>query len=354
MGLKSLVSHSKRFLLLTLTLVPFMAFAGSGSDVDAFIAAYQTATEAWEPIIHNLTLSLFWGLVTISFTWSSIQIALKDGGLVDVVADLVGRVMTVGVCVFLLNHAADLARVLISSFQTIGTRLSGGTVAFSPGNVIELGLNIVGGAWEKISLMSPVMSLMLCLSTIVILICFALIALEMTVLIVTSFVTVSGGVAMMGFLGSEWTREHAMNYFTAVLGIAVKMFVMQLILSLGYGFIHDMTAAIDANNKSNTNQYMTLLVMTVVFYGLMKEIPGMAASLASGRFVIGGGSAAVNSAINTVTAMAVGAVITKEHDDNDDKHRGMNTGPANPGSPYSTGGESDGGQKPSRNKSNSE
>lgn len=355
MSLKPPVSRYTRFFLLIMLLVPFGTFAASGSDIDTFIAAYQKAAQAWEPIIHKLTLSLFWGLVTISFTWSSIQIALKGGGIVDLTADLVTRIMTVGVCVWLLDNAADLARVLLKSFQTIGTQVSGGAVKFSPGNVVELGMNIVAGSWQTITLTDPVTSLMIAIAGIIILLCFALMALEMTVLIVTAFVTVSGGIAMMGFLGSEWTREHAMNYFTAVLGIALKMFIMQLIFSLGYGFINDMVTVIAASNPATTKdiQLLQLLVMCVIFYGLMKEIPGMAVSLASGRFTHNGGGLvdAAKEVVDTMAKMAMGAGAAAmaeaavgtaaaemasdsvSQNDDDVMKRALDTGPENPGTP---------------------
>lgn len=348
-------SHWIRWLLFPLLLFPVMSFAASAPDsssIDEIIKVFQDATQKWEPIIHHYTLGLFWGLVTISFTLSSIKIALKDGGLTDFTADLVSRVMTVGACVFLLDHAADLARVLINSFQMIGTHLSGGAVKFSPGNVLELGMSIVGTAWQKISLTSPVASILFCFSAIIILICFALMAKDITILIVSAFVTVSGGVAMMGFLGSEWTREHAMNYFTAVLGIAVRMFIMQLIFSLGYSFINDF--AKDINSDSSNIEYLFLLAISVIFYGLMKEIPQIAASLASGRFTHDGGG--LSEAITAAASMAAGAALAasgvggaamdaykdamgggnsgsndQSAADDDVMKRAMDTGPANPG-----------------------
>ncbi|MGC6031340.1 P-type conjugative transfer protein TrbL [Enterobacter kobei] len=347
------------YLLFPLLLFPGISFAASSPDsgsVDEIIKVFQDTTQKWEPVILHYTLGLFWGLVTISFTWSSIKIALKDGGLVDVMADLVTRVMTVGISVFLLKHAADLARSLISSFQMIGTNLSGGSVKFSPGNVIELGMNIVGTAWQKISLTSPVASILFCFSALIILICFALMAADITILIVSAFVTVSGGIAMMGFLGSEWTRDHALNYFTAVLGIAVRMFIMQLIFSLGYTFINDFAAGIDGN--SSDIQYLFLLAISIVFYGLMKEIPQMASSLASGRFTHDGGG--LSEAITAAASIAAGAALAasgvggaamdaykdamgggsndQSAADDDVMKRAMDTGPANPGTASATSG----------------
>lgn len=333
---------------------PSLTFAASSPDVhsvDQIILAYQEATKAWEPVIHNLTLSLFWGLVTISFTWSSIQIALKGGGLVDVVADLVTRVMTVGVSVWLLNEAPNLARSLIESFQHIGNQISGGDVKFSPGNLLELAMNIVSLVYNKSSFWEPVVALFLFLCALIILICFALVAKDMTILIVSAYITVSGGIVMMGFLGSEWTREHAINYFTAVLGVALKMFVMQLIIILGYHFIRDWCEGMDGN--SDTLAYLALVGVSIVFYGLVNEVPQIAASLASGRFTQGSGGGAIGAMVAGAASIAAGAAIAGAGiggeamdaykaasggggNDDEGMKRGMNTGPSNPGSPVSS------------------
>ncbi len=296
------------FSVLTFLVFPSLSFAApipENNNLDDIIKVYSAATTTWEPVIHNLTLGLFWGLVTISFTWSSIQIALKGGGLVDVIADLTTRVLTVGVAVWLIDNAPDLARVLIESFQEVGSRLSGGLIKFSPSSVVELAINVISVVFEKISIWDPTLSLMLFLTALVILICFALVAMEMMILIITAYVTVSGGIVMMGFLGSEWTRENAMNYFTAVLGIAVKMFVMQLIFILGYGFINEWTSAMDTDSP-NTH-YLALLGVSIVFYGLIREIPQLAASLASGRFTMAGGG--MQAAVGAAVGVAAGAAL---------------------------------------------
>jgi type IV secretion system protein TrbL len=313
-------------------------WGGETSPLDQITIAFRDSTKEWEPIIQSLTMGLFWGLVTISFVWSSCQLLLKGGGLVDVIADLTTRVMTVGVAVWLITSAPDLGRVLIESFQEVGQRLAPDFVAFSPANVVEMGINIVLMTIKKSSFIDIGLSLMLFLCAIIILICYVLIALEMTVLIVNSYVTVSGGIVMMGFLGSEWTKEHAINYFTAVLGVAVRMFVMQLILILGYGFIQKWTNKM--TGASQDLDYLVLFSIAIVFYGMIREIPSMAASLVSGRFTMSGGgiAAAVTGAAGLaagaalaatgVGAAVMGAMSGSETKDNEDailKHS-LNTG----------------------------
>lgn len=334
-----------RFIFLMLACVPLFSWGADGnvwggetSPLDQITIAFRDSAKEWEPIIQNLTMGLFWGLVTISFVWSSCQLLLKGGGLVDVVADLTTRVMTVGVAVWLITSAPYLGRVLIESFIEVGNRLEPSFVAFSPANVVEMGINLVLMTIKKSSYIDIGLSLMLFVCAIIILICYVLIALEMTVLIVTSYVTVSGGIVMMGFLGSEWTKDNAMNYFTAVLGVAVRMFVMQLILILGYGFIKKWTNQM--TSSSQDLDYLVLLAIAMVFYGMIREIPNIATSLASGRFTMTGGglAAAVTGAAGLaagaalaatgVGAAALGAMSGSETKDNEDailKHS-LNTG----------------------------
>ncbi|MBD6978929.1 P-type conjugative transfer protein TrbL [Vibrio parahaemolyticus] len=310
--------HSKRYhtgiipKLITGALSAFFCASSLAADVqqnnslDTIIAAFKAQTTTWEPVIYNLTLSLFWGLVIISFTWTFIQMALKDGvGLVDVVAELTRRVLLIGFSIWMMQNAPDLARILIKSFTHIGKQISGGAVDFSPSNVFELGLNIIAIVWKSISVWSPVQSVMYGICSLIILVCFAIMAMDMTIVIVSGFIMVSGGIVAMGFLGSDWTRDNAINYFTAVLGVAFKMFIMQLIFVIGYGFVETWGAAI-SSTSANTD-YITLVGVTIVFAGLMREIPQMASTLASGRFTMAGGG--IQASMRNIGSAAAGAAL---------------------------------------------
>lgn len=289
-----------------------LSFSCYASDVpqnnalDSIIEQFRSQTKAWEPIIHQLTLSLFWGLAVISFTWTFIQLVLKEGsGLVDVLAELVRRTLLIGFSIWMMNEAPDLARALINSFVKIGTTISGGAVSFSPSNVFELGINIITIACKKATLLDIGGSMMLFLAAIIILVCFSLMAMEMTTLIVSGYIIVSGGIVAMGFLGSDWTRDHAINYFTSVLGVAFKMFIMQLVFIVGYSFVQDWGNAI--GQDSETVDYLVMLGSCIVFAGLMREIPSMAATLASGSFRMEGGG--IGSAITSMAAGAAGGAL---------------------------------------------
>ncbi|MFM2625777.1 P-type conjugative transfer protein TrbL [Vibrio owensii] len=284
----------------------FAADIPQDNSLDTIIFAFKNQASTWEPVIYTLTLGLFSGLVIISFTWTFMQMVIKEGtGLVDVLAELTRRTLLIGFSIYLIQNAPDLGRILIQSFVEVGSRISDGAITFSPSNVFELGLNIVAIAWDATSFTDPVATILMVFVALIVMVCFAIMAMDMTILIVSGYIIVSGGIIAMGFLGSDWTKENALNYFTAVLGIAFKMFVMQLVFITGYSFIEAWGSTI--SDRSSNTDYLAMVGVCIVFAGLMREIPALAASLASGRFTMSGGG--VQSAAMGVAAGAAGAAL---------------------------------------------
>ncbi|TOG33089.1 hypothetical protein CGJ02_27205, partial [Vibrio parahaemolyticus] len=67
--------------------------------------------------------------------------------------------------------------------------------------------------WESSSGFDVGQFVIIGLCGLIVLIVLALIAAQLTILLVGSYIILNGGVIVMGFLGSEWTRDHGMNYF---------------------------------------------------------------------------------------------------------------------------------------------
>lgn len=276
-----------------------LAATTNNNSLDAIIELFHSQTKLWEPIITQHIWGLFWGLVTISFTWSFIQLLLKEGGWVDVVALAFNNIMTIGVAVYVIQNATYLAWSLIGSFNKIAGILSHSQEPFSPSNVFELGLSLVDRIIENIGTFAIGDAIVMGLSALIVLVLFAMIAAEMTVLVVGSFMLVSGGIVMLGFLGSQWTRDYGMNYISSVIGMGVQLFMMQLVVLIGYNAF---TSFIDTGSGDNAASLM-LVGLTIVYYALIRTIPSIATSLATGHFRFTSG-AAVAAATSVASAAA--------------------------------------------------
>jgi P-type conjugative transfer protein TrbL len=67
----------------------------------------------------------------------------------------------------------------------------------------------------------------------VILIILALISINMVLLLVSGWILAYAGIFFLGFGGSRWTSEIAINYYKTILGVAVSLFAMVLLVGIG-------------------------------------------------------------------------------------------------------------------------
>ncbi|PXC10274.1 P-type conjugative transfer protein TrbL, partial [Vibrio parahaemolyticus] len=179
------------------------------------------------------------------------------------------------------------------------SRLSGSNDKLSPSNIVELGLTLAHRVWESSSGFDVGQFVIIGLCGLIVLIVLALIAAQLTILLVGSYIILNGGVIVMGFLGSEWTRDHGMNYFTTVLGMSVQIFIMQLLVIIG----NETFLSFINNPGAGSADYLMMVVMSVIYYALVNTVPAMASSLTTGRFVFNT-AGAVGSATGLVGAMA--------------------------------------------------
>jgi len=69
----------------------------------------------------------------------------------------------------------------------------------------------------------------------VILIILALIGINMVLLLVSDWILAYAGTFFLGFGGSLWTSEIAINYYKTVFGVAVSLFAMVLLVGIVKG-----------------------------------------------------------------------------------------------------------------------
>ena len=72
---------------------------------------------------------------------------------------------------------------------------------------------------------------------ILLFIAFLIIAAQMVVALVEGFIVMSGGVLLLGFLGSPWTARFGLSYFATLAGSGIKLFMIYIIVAIGGGLI---------------------------------------------------------------------------------------------------------------------
>ncbi|MGO9059218.1 MAG: type IV secretion system protein [Candidatus Binataceae bacterium] len=132
--------------------------------------------------------------------------------------------------------------------------------AMTPGGVMTQGFNLalillqaIASGWTVFHPSATLNALLLLLSALVILICFALIACVLLETLVEGYVACVAGTALVATSGTRFTWRFGEGYFGWALGVAVRLFFLYLMVGAGNQLVQDWADA----NKAHATELMT-------------------------------------------------------------------------------------------------
>lgn len=173
----------------------------------------------------------------------------------------------------------------------------------STSDVFRNGLDMANKVWDTMELLSPVKSLGALISGLILLFCFALIAAEVLVVKCESYVVMNAGIFLLGFGGMKYFKEHSINFMKYGFAVAVKLFVLQLLMGMSSSFINDFISSLERD--ASLGSIAVIIGASVVMLVLVKTIPQIFSTLIMGVHGSGGGSGA---ALMGAAGMIGGAV----------------------------------------------
>lgn len=120
--------------------------------------------------------------------------------------------------------------------------------------------------------------------------------------LVSAWVLTYAGIFVLGFGGSKWTSDIAINYFRSVLSIALKLMTMTLMIGVAMSIMDSFYAELSAN--TSMKELLVIFVVSVVLMLLIHSVPNVVASL------IPGSGSATSSGNVSASAMAGAAMAT--------------------------------------------
>ena len=248
------------------------------NTVQTVTGIYKTAAQKWQATLASLAVRLFWILAAIEFTVGFFWLALRGAELGEWAGELVKQILVIGFFYALLTNSAAWAQAIVSSFQQAGEQAVAGSSTIKPFDVLNAGLQIAFKIAEQSSIFSPAASVALIICALVVLICFALLTGVMVLALVESYVVISAGVLLMGFGGSNWTKDIAVKTLVYAVSVGAKLFVVQLLLGTAVQLFNQLVA-----NFGTTNSDIFIVIgTTVVLVALTMTIPDMVQCLING------------------------------------------------------------------------
>lgn len=274
--------------------------------LDDILKGYKSSTTGWLSQVQPIAHSLFWKLAAIEFAWSAIVWAMQQDHIQSFTVALTKKIIGIGFFYALLLNAPDWIPAIIDSFKLTGQTVSTGATAgeLTPSTIFERGIDLANEVVKHINLVSaarhPLAAMLAGWTAIFIVISFAIVAGQLMVALIESYIVISAGILFLGFGGSRWTTDLAQKYISYAVATGTKLFVLYLII----GVAMNQTATWHSLLSSfNFEAMLVALGGSILLVFLAFQIPSTAAGMLSGAPSLTAGAAAS-------TGAAVGAGVT--------------------------------------------
>ena len=296
-------------LLVFLFLLPETSYAQVFLDKTAI--SFKDGATKWQATMFGYATVLFWKLMLIDFTWTTLVWVKDRKEIGEIWMGYVGKIFTFGFFWLLLSNAGNPAAcsatqvidcswvaTIIDSFTQIGKSIASASgadvgtldsllalgfkialqmfdVLYSKASVTDVLLHPIDVA-ERTFMIIPIFA-----TAIIVSLGFALIAGQLLIAMIESYIAIYGGIIMLGFGGSRWTSDMASSYLKFAVGAGLKLMLCYLVIGLGFNVF---TSMIPPNLELEKiwEYVLTIIPITLIFVYLVFNIPGLAASIMSG------------------------------------------------------------------------
>lgn len=287
--------------------------AASNQDIlNTVLEKYKSIASTWQSPIKATATRLFWILATISLVWTYGQLLFQKADISAFFGETIRFLMFTGFFMWLLSNGPVIADSIIESMKSLGGMATGQPGVLKPSGIVDIGFKVVQQTWKAWSTSSPFLSFACTLVSIGILFVIAFVAINMLLQLCSAWILAYAGIFFLGFGGSRWTSDMALNYYKNVLSVAVSIFTMILITGIGKIIVDEYTSKVD--DWLNMNELCVLFVIALTLLELVNKVPNMVASIATGGGIGGsgigsfGGTAAALGAAAAALSGAAGAI----------------------------------------------
>jgi len=302
--------------ILALPLLVWLAFFAVDANAaidnagvfDSVLDRYYAAASGWASTITNAASWLFWTLVVISMVWTFGMMALRKADIGEFFAEFIRFTIFTGFFWWLLINGPNFASSIYSSLRQLAGNATGLGQALSPSSIVDVGFVIFDKVLDQSSVWSPVDSMAGILMAVAILVILALVGVNMLLLLASAWVLAYGGVFFLGFGGSRWTSDMAINYYKTVLGVAAQLFAMVLLVGIGKTFLDNYYARMSSG--ISLKEMGVMLIVAIILLALVNKIPGLIAGIITGASIGGAGIGNFGSGAALGAAGMAGAAVT--------------------------------------------
>jgi type IV secretion system protein TrbL len=121
------------------------------------------------------------------------------------------------------------------------------------------------------------------IAQVIVLLSFTLVAAQLLLVWIETYIALGGGVLFLGFAGFRATAPFAENYLNYLVYNGVKLFTFYLVVALGVAVVEQARAVIQSNVTFNVRVMADIVALSITFALIALRVPNSAAArVASG------------------------------------------------------------------------
>ena len=302
----------KKYVLIWILLLANIAYAtpamcsmsATGGLLDVFLQNYYSVSQTWTGVLAPIATKMFWFWFTCEFLWQLTFKKILTNDLQKLYVFFVIRIFTAyffAQC--FVNPAFYLG--IIQYFTTLGAQAGGFSInptsgnpfgTLSPSGIINIGMCSwnslfaflgANAGWASV-VNAIIYAVPMIIMTLLITLVAIMMALALVMLALESYIVLFGGFILCGFAGSSWTQSFWQKYLSYVSGVAIRFFVMCLILGLMQTQLNTLfTSIVSASSGSDyvalIGVFFNTLICMVINAFVVLKVPAMAGAMLSGQ-----------------------------------------------------------------------
>ncbi len=252
---------------------------------DNLLAQYNNDIFNWEVIAINIAHDLFMLLAVIQIIWAGIVWMLNRDDPTNLMVEFAKKILVLSFFLMVIDHADTWIPAIYNSLREAGEQMVGVSQLY-PGDVARRGVDLAstmlttsfaGGLLEKVgaAIFNVIVALLVFLS-------FLLISIEMALTLIGGKIILAGGIVVLGFAGSQWTRQFAERYFVTAVHIGLKLLFLTLIVGLGETLTTNWINVVKNAQGNLFESYFSILAASLTYLFMALKVPDMGASLLTG------------------------------------------------------------------------
>lgn len=251
--------------------------------LDAIAQSYHTASQLWLTRLTSVAQRTFVTLAGIEFAISGALWGLKRESLDEVVARLLVKFILVSFLFVLITGFSAWIVPIIDGFAAAGERAIGG-VTVSPSRVIDIGMALaqyIANSFDTWGVVTHfMMAIVAGIAILVILLAYIVVATQLILTLVESYIVLGGGVLFLGLTAFRATAAYGENFLNYAVNVGIKIFLLYLIVGVGTSVSAGIVRVIQAQPTFSTDltPLGQVLGLAVIFAVMAVRIPNHVAA----------------------------------------------------------------------------